>query len=213
MWYDVFCVRKSIREAVSITGFFDALKGRPVIAAARDSHGALLAAKGSAAAVFLLGGSIMTLPQMVRDVKDAGKCVFVHLDLLEGLGHDAAAVEWCARFAAPDGLISTRAPLLKQARACGLLTIQRLFVMDKASLTHGVKQLRLSGPDLIEVLPGLVPKAVSALVQAMPGTPVIAGGMVTERSEVRAALDAGAVGVSTSEQALWALTREEISRS
>lgn len=190
--------------------FLDALRERPVIAAARDSRGAALAAHSPAAAVFLLGGSIMILPQMVRDARSGGKRVFVHLDLLEGLGHDAAAVEWCARFAAPDGLISTRAPLLKRARECGLLTIQRLFVMDKASLSHGVKQLRQSGPDLIEVLPGLLPKAVSALVEALPGMPVIAGGMVTEASEVNAALNAGALGVSTSEQALWALTRGEI---
>lgn len=187
--------------------FLDALGRRPVIAAARDMHGAIAAARSPAVAVFLLGGSILTLPRMVDEARATGKRVFAHLDLLEGLGHDDAAVEWCARFAAPDGLISTRAPMLKRARACGLLTIQRLFVMDSSSLVHGVKLLRAGKPDLVEVLPGLVPKAVRALVEALPESAVIAGGMVTEPGEVAAALRAGALGVSTSERALWALDR------
>ncbi len=200
------------REATSTNAFLDALQSRPVIAAARDLQGVRAAAQSPAAAVFLLGGSIMSLTQMVCEAKTSGKRIFVHLDLLEGLGHDAAAVEWIARTAAPDGLISTKSPLLKNAKECGLLTIQRLFVMDSSSLSHGAKQLRQARPDLIEILPGLVPKAVNALAEALPGNPIIAGGMVTEAAEVSAALRAGALGVSTSAAALWTLTREDLVR-
>ena len=187
-----------------------ALRAQPVIAAARDLEGALAAAKSESAAIFLLGGSILTLPEMTSAAQSTGKKVFAHLDLLEGLGHDTAAVEWCAKCAAPDGVISTRAPLLRHARDCGLLTIQRLFVMDSSSLQHGIRQLQKGAPDIVEVLPGLVPKAISQLVMALPKSEIIAGGMVTAENEVCAAIRAGAIGVSTSEAALWAIRREDL---
>lgn len=192
--------------------FMEGLARRPVIAAARDMAGAKRAAGSAAEAIFLLGGSILTLEDMVRAAKESGKRVFVHLDLLEGLGNDAAAVEWCAKNARPDGLISTRSPLLRQARACSLLTIQRLFVMDSSSLAHGVKLLAASKPDMIEVLPGLVPKAITQLRVALPQAAIIAGGMVTDRREVALALEAGALAVSTSEPALWDMDRAELTQ-
>ena len=93
-------------------------------------------------------------------------------------------------------------PLLKRAGELGLMTIQRLFVMDSASLRHGVNLLRTTRRDMLEVLPGLVPKAITQLRGAV-GKPIIAGGMITERAEVEQALAAGAAGVSTSVEALW----------
>ncbi len=190
--------------------FVELLTKRPVIAAVRDEASVARAAGSQAPAIFLLGGSILTLPGMARAAKASGKRVFVHLDLLAGLGHDAEAVAWCAREAAPDGVISTRAPLLKAAKTLGLLTIQRLFVMDSSSLQHGVKQLLQSRPDMVEALPGLVPKAITQLKAALPGCGIIAGGMVTESAEVRAAVEAGAYAVSTSIQQLWGLRREDL---
>lgn len=187
-----------------------ALRARPVIAAARDLAGAKAAAEGESAAIFLLGGSILTLPAMVLAAKSTGKRVFAHLDLLEGLGHDHVAVEWCAKYAKPDGVISTRAPMLRCAGDCGLLTIQRLFVMDSSSLRNGIRQLQKGAPDIVEVLPGLVPKAISQLCMALPKSEIIAGGMVTEAEDVAMALRAGAIGVSTSVEALWPIRREDL---
>lgn len=160
------------------------------------------AAQTDVAAIFLLGGSILTLRDMVAAARAGGKRVFVHMDLLSGLGRDAQAVEWCAGEARPDGLISTRAPLLKRAKELGLITIQRLFVMDSSSIRHAERFAKGSAPDMLEVLPGLVPKAIVTLKAAM-GLPIIAGGMITEAGEIEQALRAGAAGVSTSMEALW----------
>lgn len=184
--------------------FEAALRKHPVIAAVRGREALLRAARTGAGALFLLDGSILTLPGLVALARQSGKRVFVHLDLLDGLGRDGAAVEWCAQAARPDGVISTRAPLIKRAKECGLLTIQRLFVMDSSSLSHGVKLLGASAPDMVEVLPGLVPKAIAFLSEALK-RPIIAGGMITQWSEVQIALRAGALGVSSSEESLWNL--------
>ncbi len=175
---------------------------RPVIAAVRGQEDAALAAKSPVAAVFLLGGSILTLDKTVRMLQEAGKAVFIHMDLCEGLGRDAAAVRWCAANLRPDGMISTKAQLLHTAKEEGLITIQRMFLMDSASLISGMKLLRGNPPDLVELMPGLIPKAIAEVSRRL-SIPVIAGGMITEADEVAGALRAGALAVSTSDQVLW----------
>ena len=182
--------------------FLQAVHQRPVIAAARTMEDAREAAASRVAAVFLLGGSILTLPEMTEALRGAGKFVFIHLDLCDGLGKDAAAVAWCARTLRPDGLISTKAQLLRRAAEQDMLTIHRLFLVDSSSLSGGIRHLAANPPDLIEVLPGLVPKAITQLRETL-GLPVIAGGMVTEEKDVAQALSAGALAVSSSARALW----------
>ncbi len=175
---------------------------RPVIAAVRGDGEAMQAAESPVAAVFLLGGSILTLPEITKALRKAGKLVFVHMDLCEGLGRDAAAVQWCAENLAIDGVISTRAQLLRAAGEKGLVTIQRMFLVDSASLQNGMKLMKGNLPDMVELMPGLVYKAMT-LAHEKLGIPVIAGGMVTEDMEVARALKAGALAVSTSDRRLW----------
>lgn len=180
------------------------LARHPVIAAVRNLEAAEIASKSSVAAIFILGGSIITLPEIVKRAHDGGKYAFVHIDLADGLGRDEAAVEWCADVLRADGLISTRPQLLRKASETGMVTIQRLFLMDSSSFEHGKRLLRNTPPDMAEVLPGIAPKAVRQLREALD-KPVIAGGMITEKSEIIAALDAGALAVSVSDERLWNL--------
>ena len=184
--------------------FLQRLEARPVIAAVRDPKDLETAVRSRAAAVFLLGGSLMTLPGSVERAKASGKYVFVHLDLCDGLGKDAAAVDWIALAVRPDGLISTRPQPLRRASELGMITIQRLFLMDSPSFEHGKRLLRNTPPDMAEVLPGIAPKAVRQLCAALD-KPVIAGGMISEKSEILDALQAGALAVSVSDSRLWNL--------
>lgn len=187
----------------------EALAVHPVIAAVRTPEAARRAAQSPVAAVFLLGGSILTLPEMAAALRQAGKPVFLHLDLAEGLGRDEAAVTWCVQALGLTGVISTRPTLLKTAAELGALTIQRLFLMDSTSFEHGKRLLRNTPPDMAEVLPGIAPKAIRQLSEAL-NKPVIAGGMLSEAEEVRAALAAGALAVSASEERLWRLNAQEL---
>ena len=194
-------------EAARRDEFLKAVHQRPVIAAARSMEDVIAAADSRVAAVFLLGGSILTLPDMLETLRGADKYVFIHLDLCEGLGKDAAAVEWCAKTLHPDGLISTRSQLLRKAAEQGLMTIHRLFLVDSSSLNGGIRHLKADQPDLVEVLPGLVPKAIDQLRRTL-ALPVIAGGMVTEEKDVGQALAAGALAVSSSARNLWRMGLE-----
>jgi len=177
----------------------------PVIAAVRTREANIRAIESPVAAVFMLGGSILDLPDMVQDARTAGKRVFLHMDLAEGLGRDDAAVRWCVEKLRVDGIISIKPGLLKTASELGAITIQRMFLMDSTSFEHGKRLLRNTPPDMAEVLPGIAPKAIRQLCEALD-KPVIAGGMVTEPREIALALQAGALAVSAGSPELWHYT-------
>lgn len=181
------------------------LEKNPVIASVRNRESNRQAIESPVAAIFMLGASIIDLPEMVADAHAGCKRVFLHLDLAEGLGRDEAAVRWCVNQLHVDGLISTRPTLLKLASELGVITIQRLFLMDSTSFEHGKRLLRNTPPDMAEVLPGIAPKAIRQLCETLD-KPVIAGGMVTEPHEIALALQAGALAVSASAPSLWHYT-------
>lgn len=180
------------------------LEKSPVIPAARSPESVRRAADSKAAVIFLLGGNILTIPDMIRLAHDGGKKVIIHLDLAEGLGRDESAVRWCVDVHKADGVISTRPSLLKTASELGAITIQRLFLMDSTSFEHGKRMLKNTPPDMAEVLPGIAPKAIRQLCEALD-KPVIAGGLVTEAREIALALQAGASAVSVGDEKLWNL--------
>lgn len=185
-----------------MSALIDDMARSRIIAAVRDDAGLERACASRARVIFMLGGTLLGLRERVRRAQDSGKRVLLHLDLIEGLGRDAAAVDYCAQAILPDGVISTRAPLIRRASERGLYTVQRMFLMDTQSLINGVRLLRASECDMVEVLPGLAPKAIR-FMRGELAKPIIAGGMVTTLAEVRGALAAGALAVSTSSAELW----------
>lgn len=180
----------------------DALHASPVIAAVRSMEQLRRALETPVRVIFLLGGDPETLPGLTQTARQAGRLCFVHMDLVEGFSRDAAGVKWLARTARPTGVLSTRAPILRAAAEEGMLTVLRIFMVDSSSLATGVRMAKSCEPTLIEVMPGLVTRAITKLSQSVP-QPVIAGGMLEEAGDVAAALKAGAQGASTSSVLLW----------
>lgn len=179
-----------------------ALRDAPVIAAVRTREQLLRACETRVRAVFMLSGDLFTLPDLMRVARNMGKLAFVHLDLLEGISRDAAGVRWIARVAKPAGVLSTRGALLRAAADEGLRTVLRIFLVDSSSLETGVRMAKASSPDLVEVMPGLVTRAIDQL-RGRIEQPIIAGGMLERVIDVERALMAGAVAASTSGESLW----------
>ena len=151
---------------------------------------------------FMLGGSIMDLARRVARLRDGGRRVFIHLDLVEGLGRDTVAVDYIMGHIKPDGVISTKTDLLTHAKQIGLATVQRIFLLDSLSYERGVGAARKLAPDLVEVMPGVMPRVIRELTRVLP-CPVIAGGLIRTRQDAIEALEAGAVAISTSRSELW----------
>jgi glycerol uptake operon antiterminator len=155
--------------------------------------------------IFLLASEISRLQAVRTAATEAGKLLFIHLDFVEGLGKDEAGLTFLVRHMRPAGVITTRTGLVHAARKAGVLPVQRLFLLDSQSLSTGLDAARTSKAEVVEVLPGIVPRAISAVRSQLPHSLIIAGGLVRTEKEARKALAAGAAAVSTSTSALWRL--------
>lgn len=176
----------------------------PVIAAVKDEAGLDAALKSDVAVLFLLYGDILTIGQTVAKVHSADKRAFVHLDLIDGLSAREVSADFIARHTEADGVISTKAPLTRRARELGLVAVQRVFLLDSMALKNVERHFSQASADLVEVLPGLMPKIIRHLCQST-GKPIIAGGLISDKEDVTGALGAGAVGVSSTNPAVWAM--------
>ena len=174
----------------------------PVIAAVKDDFGLVRAMRSDCQVVFLLYGTILNIGQLVKQVHDHGKVCFVHLDLIEGLSNREIAVDAVASLGQPDGIISTKAPLIRRAQQLGMLTVLRMFLLDSMALENIISQKELARPDFIEILPGVIP-AILREITEKTSIPLIAGGLVRSKQDVIQALHAGAAAVSTSCFAVW----------
>ncbi len=180
------------------------LSEHPIIAAVRTKSEFTKALSAKTETVFLLAGAITDLPMAIDAAKRAGKKLYLHMDMIDGLGKDAAAVDYVASLGLY-GIISTRGNIIKAAKNAGLYTVQRFFIVDGRSVTTALDTLHQTKPTYAELMPGLVYKAIKAFHDG--GFPIIAGGLIGTPDEVKCALDAGACAVSTSEQALWNHTK------
>ncbi len=175
------------------------LEFNPVIAAVYD--GSWNAALESPCSVlFYLKANVLTIEQQAAQAHQAGKTLFVHLDLANGIGKDRAGIEFLAHCGV-DGIISTRGQLIRLARECKLLTVQRFFLLDSQGLDSIEDSLGIAFPDMIELMPGVIRKVIARFSSG--SIPVIAGGLMETKAEVTEALGAGASAVSTSTQTLW----------
>jgi glycerol uptake operon antiterminator len=182
--------------------WLSALRQRPIIAAVRDEDALRVALDGPSTVLFLLSASLLNIEQMVQRIRRDGRAVFVHLDLVDGLSKDQHGVHWLADKARPTGVISTRGALLSAARSMSMATVQRVFLLDSQSVRTGLESVHSTRPDVVEVLPGILPSVIAEVAGRLQ-KPVIAGGMITTVEDCCAALRAGAHAVSTSDQRLW----------
>lgn len=182
--------------------FAKSLMSEPVIATVKDDDNLEKALNSKCKVVFLLCGTIFNLKENVELAHSKGKLVFIHVDLVDGFSRDAVALRYIHEQIKPDGIISTKNNQLKVAKELGMLTVQRLFIIDSLSIQTTVKTSAVIKPDAIEIMPGIMPKITKKLSEII-AVPVIVGGLVDEKEDVEKALESGALGVSTSKSQLW----------
>ncbi len=129
--------------------FMEALENSPVIAAVKDDDGLKKCLKTDSSIVFILYGDICNIPQIVETVKSAGKIAMVHVDLIHGLSPKEIAIDFIHQYTKADGIISTKALLIKRASELGLYTIHRFFVIDSMAYESIFKTMRTGKPDCI----------------------------------------------------------------
>lgn len=180
------------------------MKKNPIIAGVKSIDNLNEALSSDCEIIFLLCGTIFDLKDTVSKIKEKGKMVFIHVDLLDGFSKDATALRYISSEICPDGIISTKNSLLKAAKSLGMLTVQRVFIIDSLSIETAVKASQMINPDAIEIMPGIMPRIICKL-SSISDVPVIVGGLVSEEEDVRTAVESGALGVSTSSKKIWGI--------
>lgn len=178
------------------------LEENPVIAAVNDTEGLEEAIQTNCKIVYILHGNIINIGQLVDKIKEHGKLAFVHIDLLEGSSNQEVVLQFLHDQTRADGIISTKAHIVRAAQKYGFYTVHRVFLVDSMSFHSIDKQIAQSQPNFIELLPGGMPQAIS-WVKDKIDTPIIASGLVCEKEIVITALQAGAVAISSTNNEVW----------
>ena len=181
--------------------FYQALRANPIIPAVRGPDSALEAAiAGDHPAIFVLGGDIF---KVLGRVGSQGRRpqIYVNVDLVGGIASDASGLRFLSRRV--EGIISTHRHIIELSKTSGLITIQRLFAIDSSAVERGLKLIRRAQPQFVEILPALAYCEIAAQYSEVLDLPVLAGGLLKSRENIATILEAGAVGVSTSDQGLW----------
>lgn len=186
---------------MKVSELISCLECNPVIAAVTDEKWQQ-ALESPAQVIFYLSASLLTVKERVQQAHEAEKYVMVHMDLAEGIGRDRAGIRYLAQCGV-DGIISTKAQLIRLAKEQALITVQRFFALDSKGMESIEEMLRSTNPHLMEIMPGVIGKAIRRFHKS--GIPVIAGGLIETKQEVTDALGAGATAVSTGQQKLWYL--------
>ena len=82
--------------------------------------------------------------------------------------------------------------------------MHRFFVIDSAAYENVEKCTKALRPDCVELMPGVMPKVIRQMIEKL-SVPVIAGGLISDKEDIIAALDAGATAISTTKEELWFL--------
>ncbi len=180
----------------------NSLTKKSTIAGVKDIADLDAALESECEVIFLLCGTIFNLKECVKKAKEKKKIIFIHVDLVEGFSRDSVALKFISEEIKPDGIISTKNNLLKVARSLGMLTVQRIFIIDSLSIGTAIKASQTINPDAVEIMPGIMPRITKQISSSLD-VPVIAGGLISCEEEVRMALESGALGVSTSSKELW----------
>ena len=179
---------------------YDLMEDNPVIAAVSDMEG-LKTCCGieEIKVVFILFGDICNISSIVGLLRESNKTPIVHIDLVKGI-----AVDFIKDYVKAEGIISTKPFLIKRARELSLCTVLRIFLLDSMALSNIQRQMDVARPDAIEILPGLMPKAIKR-VSSQVKIPLIVGGLISDKEDVMAALASGAFSVSTTNPKVWEL--------
>lgn len=179
-----------------------------VAAAIKLSEDIQVAIESDAMLLFLLKGDAFQLAPVVDEAHRHGKGVVVHVDLVSGVGKDRAGIQYLRQIGV-DAIITSRSQLVAAGKAEGLVTIQRLLLVDDTALETGVRTIARAAPDIVEILPGIIfPEVAPTLKQLLPG-PFIAGGFIRTATDVARIQAAGAILSSSSTYALWRATSEK----
>jgi glycerol uptake operon antiterminator len=152
--------------------------------------------------VNLMTGHIGNLGSIMKQLHNAEKQVYIHLEMVAGLGKDKHAISYLAETFQIEGIITTKSNAVAAAKQVGIKSIQRIFAIDTAALQTAVRMINSMNPDEVELMPGLMPRIIKELKETIE-QPLIVGGLIRYEQEIVEALENGADYVSCGDPNFW----------
>ncbi|RAV17902.1 glycerol-3-phosphate responsive antiterminator [Paenibacillus contaminans] len=174
----------------------------PVIASITDDDQIAKALTSGVQRVNLMTGTITNLKQIIGQLHDAGKKVYVHIEMVGGIGRDASAIQYLAEVFKVDGIVTTKSNAVAAAKQAGLASIQRIFAIDSAAVDTAIRMIKTCNPDEVELMPGLMPRIIQEMKEKIK-QPLIVGGLIRHDEEIKQALASGADYVSIGDVRFW----------
>ena len=190
-------------NSTQFTNYYDSMERCPVIAAINNDELLEIAKKSSCEIVYILYGNICTIADIVDEIVAAGKIAIVHIDLVSGLASREISVDFIKKYTQAAGIISTKSHLIKRGNELSMITIQRFFMLDRITYHNIKKHVRETSPDVVEMVPAGLTKMLTYVMEEINGRPLVASGLVLDKSDVMGALSAGALAVSTTNTDIW----------
>ncbi len=172
------------------------------IIAATEQKDVDKANESKVSALIIMHGKLGEIIHLPEKLTTSIKPVFLHTDLIKGLGNDKEAINFLTEHIKPSGIVSTKSPMIRAAKKKGLITIQRVFLIDTGSLRTTIENIKENQPDAIEIMPGIAPSIIKEFKQELKQT-IILGGLIWSEKQVHDAIDGGADAVSLSQPFLW----------
>ncbi len=188
------------------TKFNDALKNSRIVPAVKHPEDLreVLGIPWVAVAI-LVGGDINDLEEILKvRRKNPDKFLLAHIDLINGIGKDSPGIRYLKRWGF-DGIVSVKWQLLRYGNENNMITVQRLFLVDSESIRTGLKVIKQTSPDAIEIMPASVPKFAIDELHKATALSILGGGLLRTEEDVHKALDNGLSAVTTSRRNLWNL--------
>ncbi len=88
----------------------------PIIASVTKEEQISKVLESSVTRVNLMAGHIGNLESIIQHIHETGKQVYVHLEMVSGLGRDAHTVEYLAAKFKVDGIVTTKSNAVAAAR-------------------------------------------------------------------------------------------------
>lgn len=176
---------------------FDNLIDYPLISGVYNVNNIEITLNSPSKNIFLLDGNIFNLKDIAMKVKEKGKSLYIYVDSIDGFSKDTWGLEYMVKNINLDGIISTKAPIIKMSKDMGVFTIQRAVISNTKTLNHVLNSLKNIRPHAIEILPGLLPSIIEQIYNETK-IPIIASGLINSIDDVNKCLDSGAIGVCTS---------------
>lgn len=184
--------------------FMESTERGPVIAGIKNDKWLQACKTSDCEIVYILYGDICNIADIVKQIKAAGKMAVVHVDLITGFSTKDICVDFIKKYTEADGIISTKPFLIKRANELGLFTVQRFFMIDAITYANIKKHVKENNPDVVEILPAGLTKMIRYVYEEVD-KPLVASGLILDEEDVMEALKAGAIAVSTTNQAMWKL--------